>query len=96
LEAPVTQQYLVGQFSVLLEDLQPPPSEWLAAVRKLRREVESCPLSMLPQLAQEAVTLTDMICWGALEQGDVSGFCRYARSAAALGEFIDNARLLGE
>jgi hypothetical protein len=51
---------------------------------------------MLPQLAQEAVTLTDMICWGALEQGDVSGFCRYARSAAALGAFIDNARLLGE
>ena len=90
----MTQQYIVGQFSVLLEDLQPPSGEWLAAVRKLRSEVESCPFSMLPRLAQEAIGLTDLICWSALEQGDVSSFCGYARSAAALGEFIDSARLL--
>jgi hypothetical protein len=32
LEASVTQQYIVGQFSVLLEDLQLPCGEWLAAV----------------------------------------------------------------
>jgi hypothetical protein len=94
LESPVTQQYIVGQFSVLLEDLQPPPGEWLTAVRKLRSEVECCPLSMLPRLAQEAIGLADLICWSALEQGDVNGFCRYARSAGALGEFIDNARML--
>ena len=92
----MTQQYIVGQFSVLLEDLQPPSGKWLAAVRKLRSEVESCPLSMLPQLAQEAIGLTDRICWSAVEQGDVSSFCGYARSAAALGEFLDNARLLQE
>lgn len=90
----VTQQYIVGQFSVLLEDLQPPSGEWLAAVWKLRREVESCSLSMLPRLAQEAIGLTDLICWSALERGDLDGFCGCARSAAALGEFIDNARLL--
>ena len=90
----MTQQYIVGQFSLLLEDLQPPPGEWLAAVRKLRGEVESCPLSMLPRLAQEAMGLTDLICWSALEQGDVGSFRRYARSAAALGEFIDTAGLL--
>ena len=92
----MTQQYIVGQFSMLLEDLQPPSGEWLAAVRKLRSEVESCPLSVLPQLAQEAIGLTDRICWSAVEQGDVSSFCGYARSAAALGEFLDNARLLQE
>jgi hypothetical protein len=90
----VTQQYIVGQFSVLLEDLQPPSGEWLAAVWRLRREVESCSLSMLPRLADEAIGLTDLICWSALEQGDLDGFCACARSAAALGEFIDNARLL--
>ena len=90
----MTQQYIVGQFSVLLGDLQPSSGEWLAAVRKLRSEVESCPYSMLPRLAQEAIGLSDLICWSALEQGDLDSFCGCARSAAALGEFIDNARLL--
>ncbi len=94
LEVSVTQQYIVGQFSVLLEDLQPSSGEWLAAVWRLRREVESCSLSMLPRLAQEAIGLTDLICWSALERGDVVGFWGCARSAAALGEFIDSARLL--
>ena len=89
----MTQQYIVGQFSMLLEELQPPSGEWFAAVRELRREVESCSLSMLPRLAQEAIGLTDLICWSALERGDVGGFWGCARSAAALGEFIDSARL---
>jgi len=94
LEVSVTQQHIVGQFSVLLEDVQPPAGEWLAAVRELRGEVESCPLSMLPRLAQQAIGLSDLICWSALEQGNVNSFCGSARSAAALGAFIDNARLL--
>jgi hypothetical protein len=94
LEVSVTQQYIVGLFSVLLEDVQPPSGEWFAAVRELRREVESCPLSMLPRLARKAVGLTDLMCWSALEQGDLDGFCGCATSAAALGEFIDSAGLL--
>jgi hypothetical protein len=90
----VTQQYLIGQFSVLLEELQPPPGERLAgAVRDLRREVESSPPQMLPKLAHEAMDLSDVMCWAALEQGDRSSFCRYAKAAAALGEFTDSARL---
>jgi hypothetical protein len=89
----MTQQYLIGQFSSLLGDLQPAPAEWLAAVHHLRREVESSPLPMLPQLAHEAMDLTDMICWAALEQGDVGGFCRYAETAVALREFTGNAGL---
>ena len=79
---------------MLLEDVQPSAGEWLAAVRRLRREVESCPLSMLPRLAREALGLTDLICWSALEHGDLNSFCGCARSAAALGEFIDTAGLL--
>jgi hypothetical protein len=51
---------------------------------------------MLPRLAQEAIGLTDRICWSAVERGDVSSFCGYSRSAAALGEFLDNAGLLEE
>jgi hypothetical protein len=93
----MTQQYIIGQFSALLEDLQPSPSECLAAaVHDLRREVESSPLPMLPKLAHEAMNLTDMICWAALERGDPNGFCRYAKAALALGEFADSAGLLLE
>ena len=49
----MTQQYIIGQFSALLGDLQPGVGECLAAaVHDLRREVESCPLAMLPKLAR--------------------------------------------
>ena len=90
----MTQQYLIGQFSVLLEDLQPPPGERLAAaVHNLRREVESSPPAMLPSLAREAMNLTDAICLTALQRGDVHGFCRYAAGACAIWEFTDAAHL---
>jgi len=93
----VTQQYLIGQFSVLLEDLQPSPGDCLAAaVRDLRGEVEHSSMPMLPRLAREAIVLSDMICWSALERGDAIGFCRYARAAVALGEFTDAADLIPE
>lgn len=60
----MTQQYIIGQFSALLGELQPPPGDWLAtAVHDLRRDVESSPLPMLPRLAAEALSLTDMVCW---------------------------------
>jgi hypothetical protein len=90
----MTQQYLIGQLSVLLGDLPPAPSERLAAaVHDLRHEVESCPLAMLPRLASQAVNLTDAICWAALERGDSDGFCGCAKAAFALGEFTDSASL---
>jgi hypothetical protein len=91
----VTQQYLIGQFSVLLGELQPPPGELMAdAVRDLREQVESSPLQMLPKLAHDAMRLTEAICWGALERGDPGGFCRYADAAVALGEFANSAGLI--
>ncbi len=93
----MTQQYLIGQFSALLGDLEPVPSECLAAaVHDLRHEVESCPVAMLPALARQAINLTDAICWEALEHRDPSSFCRYARSATAIGEFTDCAGLLDD
>jgi hypothetical protein len=90
----MTQQYLVGQFSLLLEDLHPPPGEWMTAVRELRDEVECAPVSVLPRLAHEALGLTDMICWAALEQGNVSEFCGCSKAATALRQFAESARLL--
>jgi hypothetical protein len=95
-ELRVTQQCIIGQFSLLLEDLRPSVGGWLTVVQDLRREVESSPLTVLPRLAREALDLADVICWVALEQGDVSGFRDYAKAAVALGEFADNACLLPE
>ena len=93
LGSPVTQQYLIGQLSALLEELQPPPGEMLArAVYALRREVECSAVQMLPMLAREAIGLGDVICWATLERGDSDGFRRYANAAAAVGDFIENAR----
>jgi hypothetical protein len=93
----MTQQYLIGQLSVLLEELQPSPGDRLAAaVHELRREVECSPLRMLPGLASEAIGLTDLICFDAVERGDARELARCAKAAVALGEFTDAARLLPE
>lgn len=92
----MTQQYIAGEFSSLLADLRPAPNESLTgALDDLRREVETGPPARLPRLARRAMTLTDVICWAALEQGDATGFCRYADRAALLQEFTVAARLLG-
>jgi hypothetical protein len=91
----MTQQYIAGEFSSLLAELEPAPSALLAiAVHDLRREIELGPLPVLPRLAQEALTLTDAICRLALEQGDVGGFSRHVSAAIALREFAVCANLL--
>jgi hypothetical protein len=91
----MTQQYIVGEFSSLLAELRPAPGELFAsAVDDLRRDVETGPRLQLPCLAQAALTLADMICWDALEQGDASGFRRCADTAVALREFAASANLL--
>ena len=88
----MTEQYLIGQLSVLLEELQPPPAERLAgAVRDLRRAVESSPPHMVGKLAHDAIDLTDVICWDALERGDAGGFRRCAKAAVALGDLTGGA-----
>jgi hypothetical protein len=91
----MTQQYIVGEFSSLLAELQPAPDERLGGTaNQLRREVEVSPPALLPQLAREAIHLTETICWVDLEQGDVGGFCRHAKTASALRDFTASASLL--
>jgi hypothetical protein len=90
----MTQQYLVGEFSALLGDLERTAAAWQPAVHGLRREVESSPVAMLPEFADKATELIDTICWAALHRGDVTRFCGCAKAAAALGEFIDSAGFL--
>jgi hypothetical protein len=91
----MTQQYIVGEFSSLLAGLQPAPGELLAdAVGSLRHEVEFGALPMLPRLAQDALSLADMICQAALDQRDAEGFCHYLGNAIALRDFTLSAGLL--
>ncbi len=91
----MTQQYIVGEFSSLLGELQPAPHECAAAVGELRRAVECSPVGVLPALAWEALSLTDTICWAALERGEVRAFVGYAKTAVALREFTESAGLVG-
>jgi hypothetical protein len=90
----MTQQYIAGQLSSLLAELELASGERLIAVDELRREVEVSPPSMLSRLVREAMDLTDQACWAALEHGDASGFHRYSKIAVALREFGVNSGLL--
>jgi hypothetical protein len=94
-ELPVTTQYIAGEFSALLAELEPTAGARLRGlVGNLRQEVESSPLPLLPRLAREALILADDACWLALEQGDACGFCRCPETASELQEFSASANLL--
>jgi hypothetical protein len=63
----MTQQYLIGELSVRLEELQAAASQVAAvAVSRLRREVETRPASGLASVARRALALTDDMCWNSL------------------------------
>ncbi len=89
----MTQQYIAGQVSALLGDLELISGGCPAVVRDLRRDVEHSSLERLPRLAREAFKLLDTMCWAVLEEGDLRGFGECAKAAAALGELADNAGL---
>jgi hypothetical protein len=89
----MTQQYLVGELSSLLAGLQPSALQ-ADAVRNLRHDVEFSPPRLLPNLAQKALDLADLVCWAALDEGDAERFCHCAYTATALRDFAVDAGLL--
>jgi hypothetical protein len=93
-EDPMTQEYIVGEFSCLVAELESEAGELGDAVLSLRREIEAAPLCGLPDLAREVLELTDRVCWVALDDGDVARFRRCTETAAALREFTLSANLL--
>jgi hypothetical protein len=90
----MTQQYIIGEFSSLVAELEPAAGELGSVLTGLRREIEVSPLGGLPKLARDALNLTDLVCWVALEEGDVASFRRCADTAAGLWEFTASANLL--
>lgn len=91
----MTQQYIIGELSVLIAGLRPGRCSLLAlAVDDLRCRVECAPLWALPPLVSEAIELADAACWTSLEDGDADAFIREATEGEHLREFAACAGLL--
>lgn len=90
----MTQQYIRGEFSLLLGSLCDEGSVALHTLVDLRRRVERAPMYMLPDLAVEAMDIVDAACWVSLAQGDLTEFERESKEAVTVHEFATCAGLL--
>jgi hypothetical protein len=94
----MTQQYLVGELSVLLARLQAATGDEASAggVARLRQEAETAPVTALTTLVFRALGLIDAACWDALTRGGMRAFACQAAIGAQLREFGVCAGLLPE
>ena len=92
----MTQQYLAGELSVLLERVQAVTTTDAARCRvcSLRYEAETEPVRELGWVTVRALALTERLCWESLNRGDTAAFIRQAAAGAALHEFGVCAGLL--
>jgi hypothetical protein len=91
----MTKQYLIGELSARLEQLQAAAAADTAPdVAELRQEVESGPLVGLAPAAMRAIAIADTLCWDSLARGDIAAFARQAEISADLRLFGTCARLL--
>lgn len=94
----MTQQYLAGELSLRLAQLQTVAADtvWVRDLSRLRREAETIPLLTLHFVAMRALDLADDLCWDSLTRGDAAAFERQAATCADLLQFGVCARLLDE
>jgi hypothetical protein len=93
----MTQEYLAGELSVRLEQLQAAAPEGGAAqVAQLRLHVETCPLSRLANAIRRALAIAEGWCWDSLSRGDAAAFARQAWICADLQQFGVCSRLLAD
>ena len=92
----MTQEYLIGELSVRLEQLQATVGQNAAReVARLRWQAETGPLTDLAVSAVRALVLADGLCWDSLSRGDTAAFACQAKISAELRQFCVCARLLG-
>jgi hypothetical protein len=91
----MTRQYLIGELSVRLEQLQATTSQAVPEVARLRTEVETGPLTGLASATARAMALADRLCWASLSRGDTTAFAAQATILAELYQFDISVRLLG-
>ena len=93
----MTQQYLAGEFSLLLAQLQAVTDPSSArALARLRREVETHPPAALAVELIRTLEVTDELCFDSLARGDVKAFDCQAATVAQLREIGVCAGLLDE
>jgi len=92
----MTQQYLAGELSVLLERVQAVATTEAASrdAKALREAAETVPVQALGWVTVRALALTERFCWDSLSRGDTAAFTRQAAAEAALREFGICASLL--
>ena len=94
----MTQQYLAGELSVLLERVQAVAATEAGGrdAWSLRQAAETVPVQALGGVTVRALALTERLCWDSLSLGDTAAFTRQAAAAAALREFGVCAGFLGD
>jgi hypothetical protein len=94
----VTRQYINGELSVRLAELQAVAlsQESAGEAAQLRLEAEAAPSGVLPLVALRALDLMRGLCRESLARGDLGAFNRQATVGAELREFAVSARLLAE
>jgi hypothetical protein len=94
----MTQQYLAGELSVLLDQLHEVATcpQHACAVDRLRQQAETVPVRALGWVTTSALHVAEALCWDSLARGDVAGFDRQAEASAHLHEFGVCAALLLE
>jgi hypothetical protein len=94
----VTEQYIIGELSVRLVQLEAvaPTKESAVEFARLRVKAETAPFESLPNMALEALYLIRGLCRDSLARGDLQALTSQATMAAELREFAVSARLLAE
>lgn len=93
----MTQQYLIGELSVRLEQLQAVAADGPAQdVARLRYQVETGTMTGLACATDRALALAESLCWDSLSRGDVAAFTHQVRLSADLRLFGVCARLLSD
>jgi hypothetical protein len=94
----MTQQYLAGELSVLLEHLHAVTTTEAAGRDAwcLRHAAETEPVQALGGVTARALALTERLCWDSLARGDTAAFTRQAAVGAELHDFGVCAGLLRE
>lgn len=85
----MTQQYLAGELSLLLAQVQAVTADEASAraAHALRQEAETQPIAALTSVTLRALALVDTLCWASLSHGDAAGFHRQAGLGVDLREF---------
>ena len=92
----MTWQYLAGELSVLLGQLQAATTTEASGrdAWSLRQAAETEPITALGSVTIRALALTERLCWDSLNRGDIAAFNRQAAVCAELHDFGVFAGLL--